>query len=243
MPRGPLARLRDIAFHLALYVLMGVMGVLGAPLLVSHRATHGWMRLYARSVLWLARMMAGIRVEIRGRMPTEPVVVAAKHQSLLDVYILFAHLPHARFVMKRSLTRMPVFGLYTRRIGTVAVDRGKRGEGARMVGEMAAAQVRGGQIVVYPQGTRVAPGATAPYKRGVVMLARELALPVVPAATNTGLFWVKGGRLAGPGTAVMEFLAPLPAPADPELDDRLLEALERQIEGASNRLAAPKRAR
>ncbi|MEM6677494.1 MAG: lysophospholipid acyltransferase family protein, partial [Pseudomonadota bacterium] len=161
----PLGAGRSAAFTAATFLLMGIMGVIGLPLLVSRRATHEWMRLYARSVLILARRMTGIDVALRGPLPSEAVVVAAKHQSLLDVYILFVHLPRARFVMKRELLWMPVFGLYTWRIGTVTVVRGRRGEAGRMLERIDAGDP-GGQVVVYPQGTRVSPDAEAPYRRG-----------------------------------------------------------------------------
>ncbi|MEL6578069.1 MAG: lysophospholipid acyltransferase family protein, partial [Pseudomonadota bacterium] len=183
----PLGRLRSAGFAVAAYALMGIMGIVGLPLLLSRRATHEWMRLYAGTILRLARAVAGIEVELRGPLPEGAVVIAAKHQSLLDVYILYTHLPRARFIMKRELLWVPVFGLYTWRIGMVTVVRGKKGEAGRMIEHLKATTPpeSGGQIVVYPQGTRVAPLTPAPYRRGAVLIAEALGRPVIPASTNT----------------------------------------------------------
>ncbi|MEM6488692.1 MAG: lysophospholipid acyltransferase family protein [Pseudomonadota bacterium] len=215
---------------------MGLYGLVGAPaLLLSRRAGRAVMVAYDRAVFALLRAVAGVRVEVRGVVPRQPCVVAAKHQSQLDVYLLFATLPTARFVMKASLARVPIFGWYTRRIGCVTVDRGRPGQAGRALEALHAAGAADGQIVVYPQGTRIAPGAAAPYRRGAAMFAETLALPIVPAATNAGVFWSRTGRLAGPGTAVVEFLAPLPAGLD---SDAAMAMLEREIEAASARLLA-----
>ncbi|MEO1317021.1 MAG: lysophospholipid acyltransferase family protein [Pseudomonadota bacterium] len=231
----PLGAVRSRAFAVAAYALMGVMGVVGLPLLVSRRATHEWMRLYSGTILRLIRAVAGVEVELRGTVPDGAVVIAAKHQSLLDVYILYTHLPRARFIMKRELLWVPVFGLYTWRIGMVTVVRGKQGEAGRMIEHLKATTPpeSGGQIVVYPQGTRVAPLTPAPYRRGAVLIAEALARPVIPASTNTGLFWDRKGGLAGPGTAVLEFHPPI----DAKTPEDMLTEIERVLETQSNRLA------
>ncbi|MEM7499272.1 MAG: lysophospholipid acyltransferase family protein [Pseudomonadota bacterium] len=235
----PLGALRSGSFMVISYALMGLMGVLGLPLLLSRRATHEWMRLYARCILRLARAFAGIEVEIRGPVPQGAVVIAAKHQSLLDVYILYCHLPRARFIMKRELLWVPVFGLYTWRIGTVSVVRGKKGESGRMIEHLKATTPpeSGGQIVVYPQGTRVAPGTAAPYRRGAALTAEALGRTVIPASTNTGLFWDPRGRLAGPGTAVLAFHAPIMA----ENPSSMLHKIEQVLEKESDDLVAEAR--
>ncbi|MEM9762853.1 MAG: lysophospholipid acyltransferase family protein [Pseudomonadota bacterium] len=231
----PLGPLRSIGFAVAAYVLMGVMGIVGLPLLLSRRATHEWMRLYSGTILRLARAVAGIEVKLRGPLPEGAVVIAAKHQSLLDVYILYTHLPRARFIMKRELLWVPVFGLYTWRIGMVTVVRGKKGEAGRMIEHLKATTPpeSGGQIVVYPQGTRVAPRRPAPYRRGTVLIAEALGRPVIPASTNTGLFWDRNGALAGPGTAILQFHPPIEA----KTPDAMMAEIEAVLEGESDRLA------
>lgn len=227
--------LRHALFVVAIYGLMGVMGVLGLPVVIwSRDRCYRWMKTYARAACGVARLMCGIRVEVRGPVPTTPVVVAAKHQSLLDVLVIFASLPRAKFVMKRSLLFVPFFGLYAWRIGTVAIDREARGQGAKVLREVSAQNHEAGQVVIYPQGTRVPPGVSAPYRRGAAMLYRQLGLPMVLAATNTGVFWPKHGIIRGPGTLVVEFLETLP-PGLPGA--QVMARMEAVIEPASAHLA------
>lgn len=231
-----MASIRHVVFVVTIYALMGAMGVIGLlTVLWSRDLCYGWMRIYARSVFAIARLLFGIRTEVRGAVPTGAVIVAAKHQSLLDVLLIFATLPRAKFVMKRSLLFVPVFGLYTWRIGTVAIDRQAKGQGTKVLREVTAQHHESGQVVIYPQGTRVPPGASAPYRRGAAMLYRQLGLPMVMAATNAGVFWPKKGAVRGPGTLIVEFLDTLPPGMRGET---VMQRLEEIIEPASERLAA-----
>lgn len=223
------------AIHLGLiYGLMAVMGLVGAPLVLwSRRWTLGWMKLWTGSVLVLTRWLLGLRTEWRGPVPTGPVVVAPKHQSMLDVLMLFHVLPEPRFVMKRELVWAPVFGLYALRIGCIWIDRERRGEGQVMLERLQKADARRGQIVVYPQGTRVPPGTYRRYRRGAAMTYETFGLPLVLAATNVGWFWPRKGLVKRPGTAVLEFLETLP-PGLPR--EQVMRRMEASIEAASDRL-------
>jgi 1-acyl-sn-glycerol-3-phosphate acyltransferase len=213
---------------------MGLLGIAGAPVVLwSRKWTRAWMKTYARSVFWAARVLCGLNTEIRGPVPLGPAVVAAKHQSMLDVLILFNALPEARFVMKRELVWAPVFGLYALRVGCIWIKREKRGEGSTMMRRLQKNHTETGQIVIYPQGTRVPPGEHKPYRRGAWMAYAEFGLPMVLAATNVGWFWPKRGRVRGPGTAVVEFLETLP-PQQPR--NAVMERMEQVIEAASSRL-------
>ena len=228
--------LRHAVFVTLIYGAMGVMGILGAPVvLFSRELCYRWMRLYARSVFAIAQVVCGIRTEIRGPVPTGPVIVAAKHQSILDVFLIFIAVPRPRFVMKRSLLWVPVFGLYAWRIGTVAIDRQARGQGQKVLKHVNSEGGEAGQIVIYPQGTRVPPGAHVPYRRGAAMLYRQLDRPMVLAATNAGVFWPKHGIIRGPGTLVLEFLETLPTGMTGE---RVMGVMEERIEAASDGLIA-----
>jgi len=217
-----------------IYGLMGLMGLVGAPLVMWSRSwTLGWMRLWTGASFALTRWLCGLHVEWRGPVPTEPVVVAPKHQSMLDVLMLFHVLPEPRFVMKRELLWAPVFGLYALRIGCTWIDREKRGEGKVMLERLQKADASRGQIVIYPQGTRVAPGTHKPYRRGAAKAYEAFGLPMVLAATNAGWFWPKKGTLKRPGTAVVEFLETLP-PGLPR--GEVMRRMESSIEAASDRL-------
>src|SRR5699024_4699045 len=148
----------------------------------------------------------GTRHEIRGHVPDGPCIVASKHQSFLDVMMLTLALPQPRFVMKRELLWLPVFGYFARRIGCVAINRKARGEAVRgMIEGVGQLAHEGGQIVIFPQGTRVAPGHGVPYRGGVLKLYATFGQPIVCAAANTGWFWPRSGTRRTPGTAVVEF--------------------------------------
>ncbi|MEM7506907.1 MAG: lysophospholipid acyltransferase family protein [Pseudomonadota bacterium] len=221
-------------FHALLYTLMGIMGVLGVFLVLwSGDWTRRWMKFYARSAMRFARLVYGIETEIRGPVPTGDVLIAAKHQSMFDVLIIYQALPEARFVMKKSLLWVPVFGVYAWRTGAVPIDRRPRHGAAEDLAETFRGKT--GQIVIYPQGTRVPPGKHAPYRRGIVRVADATHRPIVPAATNAGVFWGRDGKMAGPGTTVVEFFESL----DGSLaSSEMMEQLETQVEAATDALVA-----
>jgi len=226
--------LRSVLFVGTIYALMGAMGLIGAPVVLWRASwTRAWNRAYIDAAFALARLIVGLRVEIRGPVPSDDILIAAKHQSLLDVLALYRALPEARFVMKRELLWAPIFGLYARRTGAIAIDRSAGSAAIRQM--IAAFRDAGGQVVIYPQGTRVPPGAAAPYRRGAVSLYAALGRPMALAATNGGHFWPRRGVLRHPGTAVIEFLDPLP-PGLPEPEAARL--IESRIEAASARLSA-----
>ena len=225
---------RSLAYLVLSYGLMGVMGLVGAPLVLWREDwTRAWNKAYIRVNFALARLLCGIRVEIRGPVPSGDVIVAAKHQSQLDVLALYLALPEARFVMKRELMWMPFFGHYAKRTGALPIDRAGGSATIRRMIE-AFRPVRG-QIVIYPQGTRVPPGTKARYRRGAVSLYCALDRPMILAATNGGHVWPRRGILRRPGTAVIAFLGEMPRGLDEEAAAQEIEA---RIEAASDRLSA-----
>ena len=227
--------LRSIVFVTQIYLMMAVIGVLFFPLaLASPQGARFACKTYARWVIWSARWMVGLKGEVRGPVPSGEVMIAAKHQSFFDIILIFNAVPAAKFIMKRELLWTPFIGQYAYRLGCVPVDRGKRGQAIKkMLSDVAKGQAEPGQLVIYAQGTRVAPGVKKPYKVGTAALYEQLGQPCVPAATNVGLFWPRKGIYRKPGLAVVEFLDPIP----PGLDrDTVLERLETEIESASDRL-------
>ena len=180
--------------------------------------------------------MVGLRCEVRGTVPEGEALIAAKHQSFLDIMMIFAALPAGKFIMKKEILMMPVIGQYARLIGCVPVDRGKRGKAiAKMVADVEAGRIEPGQLIIYSQGTRVAPGVKAPYKVGTAVLYQQLGQSCVPVATNVGVLWPKRGLLRKPGTAVVEFL---PAIAPGMDKDEFLATLEAEVETRSDALMA-----
>ncbi|QDL92159.1 1-acyl-sn-glycerol-3-phosphate acyltransferase [Paroceanicella profunda] len=204
--------LRSLLFDACLYGLMAVMGLLCAPLALASRDGAYWaVKLYCRIILRLLRLICGLRTEVRGTPPVGEVLVVAKHQSFLDIIMLVACLERPKFVMKAELKWAPVLGWYAMRIGCAPVQRSRKGAAMRqMVQDVAGSADDPGQMVIYPQGTRVAPGVTAPFKIGAGVLYQRLGQNCVPMATNAGVFWGRNSLYRRPGTAVIAFLDPIP---------------------------------
>lgn len=228
---------RSVIFVVQMYAVMAIMALYYIPATVVSRINaYRGVRNYCRYVRWSARWLVGLRTEVRGTVPQDEVMIASKHQSFLDIIMLVSVLPRPKFIMKKQLVWAPILGWFALRIGCVPVDRGKRGAAIqKMVADVAKGQALPGQLIIYPQGTRVAPGADMPYKVGTAVLFRELGQDCVPAATNVGLFWPRQGMLRKPGTAVLEFLPRISA-NHPQ--DTFMAKLQTRVETASDALMA-----
>ena len=225
----------SFVFMIHIYFMMVVIGLLWAPYaILSPEGARAGAKAYSRYVFWISRWMLGLRVDVRGEVPTGEVIIAAKHQSFLDIMMIFTALPTAKFIMKKEILWTPVIGLYARRLGCVPVSRGKRGAAiTKMVRDVENGHALPGQLIIYSQGTRLAPGVKAPYKVGTAVLYNQLQQPCVPVATNAGVFWPRTGFLRKPGLAVIEFLPTIPSGQD---KDTFMAGLEDVVETHSNAL-------
>jgi len=229
--------LRSLLFIAQMYAVMGIMALFFTPWAIfDRRGAFAGVHTYCRWVRWTAGWMIGLRSETRGQVPQGEVLIAAKHQSFFDIIILVSETPRPKFIMKRELIWAPILGWYALRIGCVPVDRGKRGQAIKqMIEDVAAGAQQPGQLIIYPQGTRIAPGVRAPYKIGTGVLYEQLAQDCVPVAVNVGVFWPKRGIYRKPGLAVIEFLPAIPA-GKPVAEFTV--ELENLVETASDRLMA-----
>lgn len=227
--------LRSLIFVSQMYFMMAVLSVVFFPwAVISRKGALTACQSYCRWVRWTAKWMVGLRTEIRGTPPTDEVVIAAKHQSFLDIIMIFGAVPAGKFIMKRELLYTPFIGQYGLRIGCVPVNRGKRSQAIKkMVKDVARGAAHPGQLIIYPQGTRIAPGVKAPYKVGSGILYDELGQDCVPVATNVGVFWPRTGILRKPGVGIVEFLPRIEAGLSKE---EFMAKLEEVVETNSNRL-------
>ncbi|WP_317056253.1 MULTISPECIES: lysophospholipid acyltransferase family protein [Roseovarius] len=233
--RDAIQWLRSLIFVGQIYFMMLPLGILFFPwALLDRRGANAGCKAWCHWVTWTARWMVGLRTEVRGTPPTDEVLVVAKHQSFLDIILIFAAVPAGKFIMKRELMYAPILGQYGLRLGCVPVDRGKRSQAIKkMVDDVAKGRQAPGQLIIYPQGTRIAPGVKAPYKIGSGILYEETGQDCVPVATNVGVFWPRKGIMRKPGLAVVEFLPRIPAGKEKET---FMSELEEVIETNSNRL-------
>jgi 1-acyl-sn-glycerol-3-phosphate acyltransferase len=227
----------SIIFIVQMYLAMAILGILFFPFaLFSRNAAFLACHSFCAWVILTARLLCGIRSEVRGTPPEDEVVIAAKHQSFFDIILIFHAVPRGKFIMKRELLYTPILGQYALRIGCVPVNRGKRGAAiARMKADVAKGAADPGQLIIYPQGTRVAPGVDRPYKVGTGLLYEQLGQACVPVAANVGLFWPKRSLLRTPGLAVVEFLPRIEAGLP---IGTFMKRLEAEVETHSNRLMA-----
>ncbi len=226
---------RSYLFIAQMYVMMLVIGLAFFPYaLVNRDGARLCCKTFSRWVFWTMGWMVGIRHEVRGTVPSGEVLIAAKHQSFLDIMMIFTALPSAKFIMKRDILWTPIIGFYAKRLGCVPVERGKRGAAiGKMVADVEAGRADPGQLIIYSQGTRVAPGVKAPYKVGTGVLYEQLGQPCVPVATNVGILWPRKGMWRKPGLAVVEFLPAIP----PGMErDAFLAHLEQVVEDRSDAL-------
>lgn len=225
----------SLLFIIQMYTAMLVLAVLYLPYAITTPdGALAACKAFCRWTVLSLRVMTGLRSEVRGTAPEGEVLIAAKHQSFLDIILIFNAVPRGKFIMKRELMWAPILGQFALRIGCVPVNRGKRGAAiTRMMEDVRSGAKRAGQLIIYPEGTRVAPGKRLPYKAGTAALYTQLGQPCVPVATNVGLFWPKRGILRKPGLAVVEFLAPIP-PGLPR--ETFMSRLAKDIEDSSDRL-------
>ncbi|WP_421701585.1 lysophospholipid acyltransferase family protein [Aliiroseovarius sp.] len=225
----------SLIFNIQMYLAMVVLALVFTPLTIfgrhwAFRAVH----TYCRYVRWSAARIVGLRSEIRGEVPTGEAIIASKHQSFFDIIMIVSAVPEPKFIMKKEILWTPIVGYYGKALGCIPVDRGKRGQAIKkMVADVKSGASAFGQLIIFPQGTRVAAGAQKKYKIGTGVLYSETGRPCVPAATNVGVFWKRHGIMRHPGLAVVEFLPTI----EPGLEmDAFMAEMEQSVEVNSNRL-------
>jgi 1-acyl-sn-glycerol-3-phosphate acyltransferase len=227
--------LRSIVFVVQMYAMIPLLAVVFTPwAIIDRRGAFAGIHAYCNWVRFSARWIVGLHSEIRGEVPDVEVLIAAKHQSFFDIILICSVVRRPKFIMKKQLKWAPIVGWYALRIGCVPVDRGKRGQAiAQMLAAVKSGRTDPGQLIIYPQGTRVAPDAHLPYKIGAGLIYQQSGQGCVPAATNVGVFWPRHGFYRKPGLAVVEFLPEIP-PGLPV--DAFMRRLEQTVEQASGDL-------
>ena len=205
---------RSALFNVVFYVNLALFLVLGScffftPRKWSIRALQAW----ARSSLFWLRVIAGIRMEVRGRkwIPQGACLVAGKHQSFWETFAILPLLDDPAMVLKKELTYIPVFGWFIYKFRMIPVERSAGTQALRAMITRAEHEVAAGrQVVIMPEGTRRGPDDPPDYKPGAAALYGKLSVPCVPFALNSGLFWPRRQFLRRPGTIVISFLKPIP---------------------------------
>jgi 1-acyl-sn-glycerol-3-phosphate acyltransferase len=201
-------------------------------LLLPRRAMLVAAQCWSGLLIWGLGPLAGLKLEVRGDIPSGAVLVACKHMSMWDTLAMLYILPDPAIVLKRELLKIPFYGWYARKAAMISVDRSAGASALRKMTEAAKkALADGREIVIFPEGTRKSPGAEPDYKPGVAALYAQLQVPCVPVALNSGLFWT--GFKKNEGRIVVEFLPPIPAGLKRVA---FMAKLENDIEAATARL-------
>ncbi len=208
--------LRSAAFNIWFYGLTTVMLIGSLALRGRGQApVLAYGRLWARLVLGGLRVLCGITWQVSGleHLPKQgPALIASMHQSAFDTLVWILLQPRFAYVLKLELTRIPLFGPMLRQSGMIAVDRGAGAAAVRgLLREADRAMAEERQMVIFPEGTRVAPGVQAKLHPGVAALAARTRLPVIPVVTDSGLRWRRKAFFKRPGVIHVAIAPPLPA--------------------------------
>lgn len=228
---------RSLIFNVLFYLLLAFWVLLGIPTFVMpRRAIMTIAKNWARSSVWLMRVVCNIKVEYRGleKIPPGPLIAASKHQSMWETFALLQFFDQPLFILKRELTRIPLFGWYLIKSRMIAINRSDARRSLIEMSKLAREGVqRGRQLIIFPEGTRTPVGAPPDYKSGVGQIYVNCGVPCIPVALNSGLFWPRRTFMRYPGTLVIEFLDPLP----PGLSRKeFIARISTLIEDATNRL-------
>ncbi len=228
---------RSLAFNIAFYVNLIVQMIVWTPFYFLAPRRIAWFvpKFWSRSSLWLHRVIAGARAEITGmeNLPEGSFILAPKHQSFWDTIAFFPYLNDAVYILKRELTWIPFFGWYVMKMRMIPVNRNSRSKALKQVVRATREEFDRNprQLIIYPEGTRRAPGDVPKYKWGIVELYTELGVPVVPVAHVAGLYWPRRKFLRYPGTIRARFLKPIPPGLDKDaFMKRLIEETESAVD-------------
>ncbi|MGQ0531285.1 MAG: lysophospholipid acyltransferase family protein [Caulobacteraceae bacterium] len=230
---------RSITFVIWLYASMAIIGLTLWPFVVADDR-HVWtaLRSWGRATLWGLRWIVGARVSFEGleHVPQGGALIAMKHQSMLDTIAPALFLPRPVYVYKAELGDTPVMGAYLKR-NQIGVDRGGHAKALKSIVRGARdAVAKGGQVLIFPEGTRQPLDAPPDYKPGIAAMYKDLNLPVTPIAVSTGLIWKPNGIIRKPGNVTFKVLPPIPAGLP---RDEFMRELETIIERESQALLPP----
>ncbi len=206
--------LRSAVYLLLLALTVAPYSIFSLLCIVTPHPLRYWLITgWPKTALWLARVVCGIRYEVTGweNLPDGPAVLLPKHQSAWETIWLIASMPRpSSFVYKRELHRIPFFGWGIATLGMISIDRGRGTDAFEQVVEQGQKRLaEGWYVIIFPEGTRTAPGTHTRYKTGAARLAVRAGVPAVPIALNSGELWPRKAFLKIPGTITVSIGPPV----------------------------------
>lgn len=228
---------RSSLFKAVFYVWTALFCVLYLPLFwMPRNGLIAFQGIWSRGVRVILRLIMNIRLEVRGveYIPSGGALIAMKHQSSFDTFVMHTVVSHPAFVMKKELLKIPLYGQFCLNTGMVPVDRdGGLKALKKLMKDSAKSIDEDRQLIIFPEGSRTIPGQHVEYQSGIFGIYKYTKKPVIPVALNSGVYWPKKGHLMAGGTIVFDFLEPIEAGL---AKDDFMNALENKIETASNAL-------
>lgn len=220
--------LRSSLFALALLLVTPPYALLALatfplPALTRYRIISGWSRL----IIFLSRVILNIRCRVEGRenLPARPSVILSKHQSAWETLAFQQIFPPQVHVLKKELLWIPFFGWGLALMSPIAINRSRGVAALRSIARRGGERLaQGFWVVIFPEGTRVAPGERRDYQLGGAWLAAASGAPIVPVAHNAGLVWPRNAFIKRPGTVTVRIGPPIDsANRDPKTLNALAE--------------------
>lgn len=229
--------IRSVLFDASFYIASFILMVVFLPLMLFPQKAIFWAgRAWVAVAMGLLKLFVGLSYRVEGldNLPAGPCIVACKHESAWETLIFHSLLNRPGYALKRELMWVPLINLYFWRMGMVVIDRGAGASALKSLLKGARRVIdQGRPLVIFPEGTRGIPGQPTEYQAGVGVLYRDLGVPVIPVALNSGSFWGRRSPIKHPGQITIKFLEPI-QPGLPRVE--FMAQLTERIETACKKL-------
>ena len=236
--------IRSILFLFCFYLFKEILFTIMLPLLFFPRAAeYVFLSFWTNGARWLLKVFCHVNVQVKGLEnlpPKNGYIVAAKHESAMETILFHSLVPNVFYIFKKELLWMPLANLHAIKTGCIPIDRSSGGSAMRKMLEKTKKHLSEGlNLVIFPEGTRVAPDAPTKCAPGIAFLYANCNVPVLPVALNTGYCWGKNKTLKKAGTVTVSFLKPI----EPGLEKReFLHKLDTELDAEQKNLPHPQKA-
>lgn len=229
--------LRSSIFKILFYLWTALFCILYLPFFwLPRNGLIEFQRVWSYGVRVLLRLIMNIRIEVQGleNVPIGGALIAMKHQSSVDTFVMHTIVSHPAFVMKKELLKIPLYGRFCLNTGMIPVDRDGGLKTLKLLMQDSANAIsQDRQLIIFPEGSRAVPGHHVEYQSGIFGIYKYTKEPVIPVGLNSGVYWPKKGNLVPGGSIVFDFMTPIEAGLP---KDEFMQQLENRIESSSNQL-------
>jgi 1-acyl-sn-glycerol-3-phosphate acyltransferase len=229
---------RSLLFNIFLYTGIVFIFLIAIPtLFLPQKFTLTFGKFLGHYVVFIIKIFLNTKVEFKGidNIPNaEKYFIAAAHQSMFETFALQSVLKYPVFILKKELLKIPLFGLYLKKIKSIEIVRGTTTKDNLNFFDRVASIIKSEDrpLLIFPQGTRVNVKEKVPFKKGVGRIYETLNIPCIPVALNSGNVWPKNSFLKYPGKITVSFLKPIKPGLNKNefiktLEDKIYEEIEK----------------